>query len=156
MSNPTTKHNVEGDFTRTIEHARLDAEAAELRAMRLSYRAIAARQGVDVSTAHSRVKRALAAVPVEAVTELRQIEGDALDASMRALQVIAQDATVSERDRIAARRELRLCGESKRRLFGLDAPAEVRVTVSDTMTSEIERLAAELGLDDLNPARVAP
>lgn len=145
---PPPTHGPEGTFTRTIETAELDAEAARLRSMRLSYAQIGRQMSCDKTTARRRVQRALAAVPVEAVNELRAVESEALDTSMRALLVIAQDATASQSERVAAYRELRLHMESKRRLFGIDMPAQVKVTVSDTLTSEIEQLVSMLGIED--------
>lgn len=73
----TRKSN--GQRERDIEQARLDTEAAELRCQRLSYPEIASRQTCAVSTAYERVQRAIAAVPYEAVDELRRVELESLD-----------------------------------------------------------------------------
>lgn len=153
-------------YERDVEGARLDAEAAQLRSGGATYRQIAEAQGVDVSTAHARVFRAIAAVPVEAVNELRSVSGQRLDRAIaRAYALAMADHPLVYRgqavsgvfDRqvnIAALRELRQLDESRRKLFGVDVPAEVRVTVKDDMVEEIERLAAELGLNDAEMAQV--
>lgn len=71
--------NRKGQMERDAEQARLDAEACELRAQRLTIRQIAAIQNCSVSVAHDRIKRAIAAIPYEAVAELRRIELESLD-----------------------------------------------------------------------------
>jgi hypothetical protein len=147
MADGTLTRNAQGEFETTIDDMNDAAEAARLRSMAMSYRQIAAAQNVTVATAHRRVKAALAAVPVEAVNELRRIHGEALDSSMRSLLLLAQDTLGSRTERIAAYRELRQHQESYRRLFGEDAPQVVRVQVSDEITDEIERLARELGVE---------
>lgn len=63
-----------------LESAEQAAEAALLRSQGLNYRQIADRQGCSAGTAYKRVQRAIAAIPMEAVDELRRIECDRLDA----------------------------------------------------------------------------
>ena len=64
---------------KTIEDAERDAEAARLRSRGATYPEIARTQGCALSTAYERVKRAIAAVPFEAVAELRALENERLD-----------------------------------------------------------------------------
>lgn len=71
--------NRKGQMERDVEQAMLDAEAVQLRAKRMSYPEIAGQMGCSLSTAYDRVKRAIAAVPYEAVEELRRIELESLD-----------------------------------------------------------------------------
>lgn len=168
MANRTTHPDAEGKFQATIDNAELDAQAAKYRAMALSYREIAAQMGCTVSTAHQRVKRALAAVPVENVTELRRVELDRMDDLIKRHLVIAgKNHLMVSHGRIipgvsdlgpnlAAMRELRYLSESRRKLLGLDAPALVRVTVTDEVTAEIERLSMELGVLTDATAPVGP
>jgi hypothetical protein len=153
-----------GTYETTIEDAETAAEAARLRSLGMTYRQIAAQQGVNVSTAHDRVARALAAVPVEAVATLRTVEVDRLDALTARLFVIATSEHVmvshgrvlsGVKDlgpNLAAIRELRLISESRRKLLGLDAPIQHNVVVTDAMVAEIERLSAELGIDVDRPS----
>lgn len=70
-----------GQFLRTLDTATKDTLAARLRATGASYKVIAVKLGyANESGAHKAVQRALAAVPVEDVTELRAIECERLDA----------------------------------------------------------------------------
>ena len=141
---PSQVHNAQGEFEGTPEAARLAAEAAELRAMRLSYRQIAERQGVSIATAHDRVKRALAAVPVEAVDQLRSVELEHLDSLARVLLLITPASSGATRtERIQAVRELRQISESRRKLLGLDAPTNINLLVTDQMQAEIDAMIAE-------------
>lgn len=131
---------------RSIYTAEWDAECAKLKAEGLSYLEIAKSRKCSVSTAHTAVKRALAAVPVEAVTELRQIESDRLNMIISDLWPIARNTDVDPAQRIAAYREIRQASESFRRMFGLDAPTKQTITVisEDVVDAEIRRLEAEM------------
>lgn len=69
-----------GQFIRDLDTATKDALAARLRATGAGYKAIAAKLGYsNESGAYKAVQRALAAVPVEGVTELRGVEAARLD-----------------------------------------------------------------------------
>lgn len=148
---------------RTLEDAANDAEAARLRTAGLSYREIAAQVGCDVHTAHDRVKRALAAVPVQAVEELRAES----DEHLRALMKIAyREATrdhllvqggkivtdddgqplVDHAAKLRAVAELRALNESLRKLWGTDPPVKTRLEVitEDVLDEEYRRLTAEM------------
>jgi predicted DNA-binding protein YlxM (UPF0122 family) len=151
-----TRHGTES----TVDDAQNAADAARLRAIGLSYRQIAERQGVSQSTAYDRVKRALAAVPVEAVRELRQVELERLDMLVaKAWQVLEDTHPYVTREGkvledledagpvLQAITTLQRLSESRRKLLGLDAPTRTEITVTDQMTAEIERLAAELGVE---------
>jgi hypothetical protein len=135
-------------MSREVDRADRDAEALALRRQGLDYRSIARRVGVNVSTAHDRVKRALNRVFVEDAEHLREIECDRLDlalvVAMRVLHadppVIAPPAMDEEEGNrwvtrtvreIVERRDVQLraalvvvrISESRRTLLGLDAPA---------------------------------
>lgn len=144
----TTSRNAGGEFESSIEDMDKGREAAELRATGLSYREIGARQGVSGPTAYRRVKAALAAVPVEAVNELRTVEGSRLDILIRRAMLLVLADGGDPNVRLRAIEQVRRLSESRRRLFGIDVPAEVRVTVSDPVVSEIEALAALLEVQD--------
>lgn len=142
----------------TIDTVERDAEMAHLRARGLSYRAIAGQVGCTASTAYLGVQRALAAVPVEAVGELRQVECARLDAVIARLWdvVEAEHPFISNGRRfddvqdagpvISALSGIVRASESKRKLLGLDAPARQMVTVvtEDAVDAELRRLEAEL------------
>lgn len=156
---------------RTLDHANLDTEAARLFTAGLTYREIATQQGCSVSTAHDRVKRALAAVPAEAVAELRLQEEERLAGlwkiawreATRDHVVLWKGAPVMVRSRqqdgtegvvplvdpvpkLRALAELRLLSESRRRLHGVDPPQKIRheVITEDVVDAEIRRLEADL------------
>jgi hypothetical protein len=149
-----------GKHERDIEQARLDAEAAELRARGLTYRGIAKQQDVSVSTAMERVKRAIAAVPVEAVEQLRLTAGEQLDALTRQAFAImmTEHPLVSDGrvipgaqdygPKLRAIEALRRLNESRRKLYGIDSPVRVEHTVTTAMEQEILALAADFGVLD--------
>ena len=142
-SEPRTR-SADGEFESSPEGMRLAAEAADLRARRMSYRQIAEHQGCSISTAHDRVKRALAAIPVEAVDHLRSVELEHLDSLARVLLLITPATSGATRtERIQAVRELRQISESRRKLLGLDAPTNINLLVTDTMQAEIDAMIAE-------------
>lgn len=131
---------------RTILTARKDAECAELRAKGYTYPQIARERKCAASTAYAAVQRAIAAVPVEAVNELRQIECDRLDLVIARLWDIANDHGVAANDTISALAGIMRASESKRKLLGLDAPARQTITVitEDAVDAELRRLELEL------------
>lgn len=130
-------------FERTIHQAELDAEAAHLRAQGLTYRQIGQRQGCNQSSAYQRVQRALAAVPVEAVEELRRVELERLDLLLE--KVMTKAVSEDKGFLFAVDRALAIA-ERRSRLLGLDAPTRQTVTVitQDVVDAEIQRLEAEL------------
>lgn len=143
---------------RTITTAEQDSTAAHMRAEGRTYRAIAEALGCSVGTAYAGVARAIAAVPVEAVTELRQIESARLDAVIARLwDVVHADHPYFSQGRrfedvqdagpvISALLGIVRASESKRKLLGLDAPARQTITVitEDAVDAELRRLEAEL------------
>ena len=143
---PSLVHNAQGEFEGTIGAMEKAEEAARMRSMRMSYPQIAKAQGCSQSTAYRRVQAALAAVPVEAVTELRAISGTELEWIAQQLRLAVADTKASRSERTAALRELRLTNESYRRLTGQDIPVTQRIEVSDGWMSEIARLEAELAI----------
>lgn len=147
---------------RTVVTAEKDAKAAHLRAMGKPYRAIAAELGMSVSGCYIAVQRAIAAVPVEAVNELRAIECQRIDAVIARLWdvVEASHPYVSNgkvfydlEDAgpvISALSQILRAGAEKRKLLGLDAPARQTITVitEDAVDAELRRLEEELARED--------
>lgn len=148
---------------RTLEDAQHDAEAVGLRNSGFTYRQIAAAQGINTATAHRRVKRALAAVPSEAVHEMRRIEGERLDdlwkiawreatrdhLFVQSGKIVRDENGEPLIDHAAKLQAVRTCvalSERRARLEGLDAPVRIRheVITEDVLDAEIARLAAEL------------
>jgi DNA-binding Lrp family transcriptional regulator len=158
----------DGEFEHSIENARLDTEAAELRSKGWGYQRIADHLGVSVSTAHNRVRRAIARVPVQTVTEWRSEELVLLESAMkRMLLIMRTDYPVvragaivkgrfDPRPNIQAAEELRRLSESRRKLLGTDAPAKIDVTVDDKLGRDIDELLRsfdELGVKIVDPSR---
>jgi hypothetical protein len=149
-----------GEYERDTAQAEIDAEAARLRSQGMSYRRIGAEQSVSPSTAMERVKRAIAAVPVEAVNELRLTAGEQLDMlTVQAFRILATKHPMVSHGhvvpdvedigpKLAALRELRMLNESRRKLFGMDMPIKVDHTVTTDMERQILALAEELGAVD--------
>lgn len=146
-----------GGDEHTILTAQQDSRAAHLRAEGRTYRQIAEELNVGVSTAYKSVQRAIAAVPVEAVNELRAVECARLDAVIaRAWDIVHAEHAVVSYGRImeglqdsapvlAALNLIRATGESKRKLLGLDAPTRriVEVITEDVVDAELRQLDAE-------------
>jgi hypothetical protein len=138
--------------------AEQDARAAHLRAEGRTYRAIAEEVGCSVGTAYTAVARAIAAVPVEAVGELRQIECARLDAVIARLwDVVHADHPYISQGRIfegiqdagpviSALGGIVRASESKRKLLGLDAPSRQVVTVitEDAVDAAIRQLETDI------------
>jgi transcriptional regulator with XRE-family HTH domain len=159
-----------GRFERTAETAARDAEAARLRSRGLTYRQIAEQLGMaGPGKAHEAVKRVLAETVGEAAEDLRLVELERLDQMYQAtLKVLeAEHYAVSHGKVIyldgssepltdngpvlqAVDRLLKI-QERRAKLLGLDAPTKANVTVSDAMTEEISRLAAQLGIGEDAP-----
>lgn len=139
-----------------------DMEAARLRTAGLSYREIGVQVGCSASTAYLRVKRALAAVPAQAVEELRAESDEHLRALMKiAYREATRDHLVVQAGKIVkdaegkplidhavklrAVAELRALNESLRKLWGIDPPQKTRIEVitEETLDEEFARLTAE-------------
>lgn len=145
---------------RTIVTAERDAEAAHLRAQHRSYREISAQMGYTGSNAYKAVQRAIAAAPAEAVAEMRVIESALLDDVIAKLWdiVLADHPYINQGRRfegvsdagpvIAALGGIVRASESKRKLWGLDAPARQVITVvtEDAVDAELRKLEAEMAL----------
>lgn len=151
----------------TLEDSQRDAEAARLRSSGFTYREIAARVECSPGAAHARVQRALAAVPAEAVHELRRIEEARLDDLWKvAWRVATRDhVTVShgkvildaqgeplldDAPKLHAVLACLRIQERRARLFGLDEPTKTRIEVvsEDTVDQAIRELEAELAERD--------
>jgi hypothetical protein len=153
---------------RTIDQARVDTEAAELRAQRLTYPQIAAKQGCSVSTAYQRVRRAIASVPYEAVEELRRVELESLDElEQRVREVLVRAHVKIDHGRVirdedtgapmlddapvlAAAQQLLRIKDMRAKLTGAYAPTKSAVTVitEDAVDAAIRDLESELASRD--------
>lgn len=167
----------DGTFIQTLEGAERDAEVARLRSAGFSFKQIAERVGyANQSSAYKAYKRALAAVPVEAVQELRATSLARLDlATRRVLEVLYRnhlhvaasgrvavhpatgEMLTDDGPLLAAVDRLVKLEERRARLLGLDSPARVDMTISDEMDQRIKALMAEMGNPVLpDPERAEP
>lgn len=164
-----------GQFTRTLEGAEKDAEAARLHSRGMTLRRIAQQLGyANESGASKAISRALAAVPVQGVDELRRVQCDQLAyLTAKALEVLEathyahsqsgnlivgpdgqylrDDAPVLN----AIDRILRIA-ERHAKLMGLDAPQRHEVTTLDYLDAQIRDAAAELARAQAAEAADAP
>lgn len=134
--------NSRGGFVRTEEQALIDTEALRLRSQGMGYREIALAQGVDTSTAHRRVSRALGEIPQTIADEYRALELSRLDA----LQVAIWE-TALEGDYKAIRAVLDIMTK-RSKLLGLDLVRTSSGTLDYTLQEiqdEIAKLERELG-----------
>jgi hypothetical protein len=147
-ANRHEKRDGGGKFTRTLEGAERDAEAARLKAQKWTFQQIADELGyASRSSAYAAVARALAAVPAENVAELRRVslgEIDFLSAIMLEILdhehphvsqggkiVLDEDGNrlLDDGPKIAAARELRMLNERRGRIQGSDAPVRSKVDI---------------------------
>jgi len=129
---------------RTEEQALIDTEALKYRSRGYTYQQIADTMGSSKPTAFARVKRALAAIPAEAVDEYRRLEGERLDN----LLAIATHQAMTKKSLFAIDRCLAIM-DRRAKLLGLDAPIRTEVITLDYIQQEIARLEATLGeIDD--------
>ena len=134
--------NSRGGFVKTAESAQKDTEALRLRSQGMGYREIALAQGVDTSTAHRRVSRALGEIPQTIADEYRALELSRLDA----LQVAIWE-TALEGDYKAIRAVLDIMTK-RSKLLGLDLVRTSTGTLDYTLQEiqdEIAKLERELG-----------
>ena len=148
-------------FERTPETAQRDAEIARLRGTGMTYQQIGDRLGVSKQSAHEGFRRALRDAVRQPTQEAIGLELDRLDVLWRtAITIMASKHIVSQNGRVvrddrgepiedpgprlaAIDRALRAM-DRRAKLLGLDAPVKVDTRISDSLDSQIERLAAEL------------
>jgi len=143
------RHNPQGDNHPTVLAAKAErvAEALKLAQQGKTYRQIAAALDVSVSTAHGYVKDALAAITKPAAEEMRSMEDMRLEmlweSLIEQLQPRVVEAFDEEGERVSievydeAPRVIdtaRKLSESRRKLWGLDAPQAVEGQFSVSYT----------------------
>lgn len=114
------------------------AEALEMRKTGMSYRQIAARLDVSISTAHEYVTTALAEVTKEPAATLLAIELERLESWLYAIE-----PAISEGDLKAIDRGIRI-SQRIGKLTGLDALAILRVRNEGREMSAVDQFLAEM------------
>lgn len=162
-------HGPDGRFTRTLEGAERDAEAARLKSRGLSYSQIARNLGyADHAGAYKAVQRALAAVPTESVDELRAVQRAQIDAlTAKAIEILESthyaytvhgdlvrgpegpngepgDPLLDPAPTLAAIDRLIRLAERLSKLMGLDAPTRHEVITLDYLDAQIRAATEEL------------
>jgi hypothetical protein len=154
-----------GRFERTVETARRDAQAANLRAQGMTYTDIMDEMGYDSpGTVYSAVQRALLATVAEPAAEARVFELRRLDmALLVAFRILRTDHAVlhqgqkvldgetglpliDDKPKLMAIDRIVRIAERRAKLLGLDVPTQIQVLSPDVIDAEIARLSAELGL----------
>lgn len=137
---------------RTIPSAEQAARALALKREGAGYRDIAAEMGISVGLAHKLVQRELADIPAADRAQLRDLEAERLDALLVIVWPLAAEGD------LAAVKEVRNICESRRRLFGLDAPAQVEfrpdvgtIDIAETAREIISNLQGELPPGEPHP-----
>lgn len=135
-----------------------DAEIVKLRTQGWTFEQIGAQYGITGNAAYKAYRRALALVPAEAVNELRETEKQRLETVIRELWKIAHarhpyvsqgrvfDDLEDDGPKLTALAGIVRASESLRKLYGVDAPNRVAVSVvtEDAIDAEIERLTKQL------------
>lgn len=149
-----------GKFTRTLEGAARDAEAARLKSQHWTFQQIANELGyTNRSSAYAAVARALAAVPAADVAELRRVSVGEIDfLSASALEILDHEhphvsqggklvfdedgnRLLDDGPKLAAIRELRMLNERRGRILGSDSPVRSKVELGGDDERERELLA---------------
>jgi hypothetical protein len=141
-------------LTRAETHQRR-GRVVELRRQAVTWDAIAAELDVSIPRACQIYDDALKAYPRAQVGQHRHEELEMVDYATRKLRAIiesdgedpATGKAVSARTRIEALSALRAWREHRSKLTGVYAPtrAQVDIITRDSLTEEMQRLAAELG-----------
>ena len=169
---PSTTRSGKGRFVRSADTAERDAEACQLRNIGHTYADIAKALGFnDASAARKAVERALLLTVQEPAAEQRAIQLARLDLLFReAWQVLKAEHFAHSQGRVimdpndptkalvdhgpvlAAINTVLKIEERRAKLLGLDAPTRVEAITVDMVEAEMQRLTAELGLND-QPSR---
>lgn len=152
MANPHQEtRGGDGKYTASIDTARQDARAAELRGKGWTYQRIADELGLSgKGRAWDAVDRALKAIVQEPAANLRALELERLDVMYaEAIAVLERDhytvahGKIVYRDgepllddgpKLQAIETLRRVSESRRKLLGMDEPAKTAISGSVTYT----------------------
>jgi hypothetical protein len=158
MAHPSDRpHDGQGRFARSIETAKRDAIAADLRAKGWTYRRIAEHLNIDVRHAYDGVKRAMQEIVREPAEAARQFELERLDAELERLDRIeAAVREVLERHHVTVANNGQIVHHDGEPLLD-DAPvlqaADRLLKIEDSRRRNGESRRKLLGLDA--PSRVS-
>ncbi|TXJ78619.1 helix-turn-helix domain-containing protein [Streptomyces lavendulae] len=153
--NDLRARNGKGQFSRTVEGAARDAEAARLHAQGWTYQAIARELGIDKSSAIRAVQRAVREVVQGPAEEVLRLHTSRLEyAYAKAVEIAEADHIMVSHGKIvcdadgiplrdhapvlAALREARQTLESFRTMMGLNQPVKVDATVTQVTQQDLE------------------
>lgn len=139
------------------EQQKREERILELRSQRVSFPQIAAELGVTKQRVHQIFEKARNRIPASRLADLRAEECELADNAIAALLTIAKDdrinpktgnPMVSPHARVEAWNGIRGWSESKRRLFGVDAPLRREITVlsDDVVDAAIKQLTDDMEL----------
>lgn len=139
---PRSEEKIAAQVTREQQARAREARVLELRKSGATFARIAGVVGyADASNAKRAYDRAMKATIQQPADELRALEEERLDSLLLAMWPAAMQG------KGYAVEKCLMIMDRRARLLGLDAPARTHLTVTDEMSVEIERLAAELGAD---------
>ena len=130
---------------KTIDAAR-EALIIERRASRVSFQKIGDEIGLSAPRVHEIFQEVQNRIPAQRIGDLRAEESDLADRAIANLLEIAENTNVSPRTRAEAWNSIRGWSESKRKLFGVDAPTRREITVvsNETIDMAIVELTKEM------------
>lgn len=146
-----------------LEQSAREARIIELREQRVPYRKIAAELGITHTRVIQIFQTARDRIPASRLADLRAEESDLADEAIADLLTIAKNDTINPRTghpmvsphaRVEAWNAIRGFSESKRRLFGADAPLRKEITVltDDVVDAAIKKLTDEMEALDAHKA----
>lgn len=136
-----------------------EARIFELRTQRVSFAKIGAELGITAQRVHQIFEVARDRIPASRLADLRAEESELADRGIADLLKIAENDSINPRTghpmvsphaRVEAWNAIRGWSESKRRLFGADAPLRKEITVltDDVVDAAIKKLTDEMELLD--------
>lgn len=128
-----------------MERSEREALIIERRNQRVPFRKIAEELGIT----HARVQKIFQEtrdrIPAARLADLREEESELADRGIASLLDIAENERISPRTRVEAWNSIRAWSESKRKLYGVDAPIRKEITVltEDVVDAALRKASEE-------------